>query len=201
MQIEVSEERSSNLEDYARIRMSFDVQDVLDVTPVDDGFGGFRLSERKLETPYLKDYDAIENPLQWPRSFDISNWGFFAARSGGWRVGGAAVAFNTSGLTMLEDRRDIAILWDIRVAAETRGQGVGAALFRAVEEWAVARGCRWLKVETQNINVPGCRFYAKQGCALGAIDRFAYPEFPNEVQLLWYKDLTVQTGEPGPANK
>ena len=96
MGIDVSEERSSNLEDYARIRMSFEVQEVLDVTPLDDGFGGFRLSERKLDAPYLKDYDAIENPLQWPRSFDVSNWGFFAARSNGLRVGGATVAFNAA---------------------------------------------------------------------------------------------------------
>ena len=125
MRIDVSEERSSNLEDYARIRMSFAVEAVLDVTPLDDGFGRFRLSERKLDTPYLKDYDAIENPLQWPRSFDVSNWGFFAARSNGLRVGGATVAFNTSGLTMLEARRDIGVLWDIRVAPEARWCGVG----------------------------------------------------------------------------
>jgi hypothetical protein len=27
------------------------------------------------------------------------------------------------------------------------------------------------------------------GCTLGAIDRFAYPELPTEVQLLWWKAL------------
>ncbi len=39
------------------------------------------------------------------------------------------------------------------------------------------------------INVPACRFYAKQGCVLGAIDRYAYPDHPDEVQLLWYKEI------------
>jgi GNAT superfamily N-acetyltransferase len=39
-----------------------------------------------------------------------------------------------------------------------RGLGIGAALFRAAERWAVARGARWLKVETQNVNVAACRF-------------------------------------------
>lgn len=193
MRIEISEEAAS-LEDYARIRMSFEVRRVLDVVPLDNGLGGFTLSERKLRAPYLKDYDAIEIPQQWARSFDISNWGFFVARSGGLRVGGATVAFDTAGLTMLEDRRDIAVLWDIRVAAEARGQGVGMALFQAAEEWAVTQGCRRLKVETQNINVPACRFYAKQGCVLGAIHRFAYPDFPDEAQLIWYKDLAFETG-------
>jgi hypothetical protein len=51
------------------------------------------------------------------------------------------------------------------------------------------RGCRRLKVETQNTNVPACRLYASQGCTLGAIHRFAYPELPEEIQLLWYKDV------------
>jgi len=189
MNVEVLQEKPANFEEYARIRLSFEVLEVLDVDAVNGGISGFSLSARKLRTPYVKDYDAVESPSQWANAFDTSNWGVFAARSESLRVGGAVVAFDTQGLTMLEDRRDIAVLWDIRVAAHIRGQGIGTALFRAAEEWAAARGCRKLKVETQNINAPACRFYVKQGCILGAIHRFAYPEFPDETQLLWYKDL------------
>jgi len=47
-----------------------------------------------------------------------------------------------------------------------------------------------MNVETQNVNVPACRFYVSQGCYLGAIRRFAYAELPDEVQLLWYRDLS-----------
>jgi hypothetical protein len=32
-------------------------------------------------------------------------------------------------------------------------------------------------------------FHRKMGCTLGAIDRFAYPGLPGEVQLLWWKPL------------
>ena len=46
-----------------------------------------------------------------------------------------------------------------------------------------------LIAETQNINVPACRFYAAQGCELRGIHVGAYPEHPEEVQLLWYMDL------------
>ena len=119
----------------------------------------------------------------------MSNWGVFAARVEGRRVGGAVVAFNTPGMIMLEGRDDLAVLWDIRVCPEARGRGVGSALFCAAEAWAKARGCRQLKVETQNINVAACRLYEHQGCMLTAIDRFAYPELPDEIQLLWYKVL------------
>lgn len=46
-------------------------------------------------------------------------------------------------------------------------------------------------------HVAACRFYSRQGCVLGAIDRFAYPELPQEARLLWYKDLPVSPGTAG----
>jgi hypothetical protein len=49
--------------------------------------------------------------------------------------------------------------------------------------------CRQLKIETQNTNVQACRFYERLGCQLRAVDRAEYPELPQEIQLLWYKDL------------
>jgi GNAT superfamily N-acetyltransferase len=189
MRIEISEEPITSLEEYSRIPIAFEVEQVLELTVQDNGLGGILLSERTLDHPYVKDYDALEDPRQWPARFDISNWRLLAARIDGRRVGGAVIAFDAEGLIMLEGRSDLAVLWDIRVAPEARGQGVGSALFRAVEEWAMEKGCRQLKVETQNINLPACRFYARQGCSLGAINRLAYPELPDEVQLLWYKKL------------
>lgn len=192
MRIEVSEQPITALAEYARIPIAFEVNRVLDVAVQGSGRAGFVLSDRRIDTaPYMKDYDAIkgEGPVQWARRFDVSNWGLFAARMEGRLVGGAAVAYDTIGLNMLEGRTDLAVLWDIRVAPAVRGQGVGSALFRAAEAWATARGCLRLKVETQNINVPACWFYARQGCVLEAIHAGAYPECPGEIQLLWYKDL------------
>lgn len=191
MIVEVSEEPITALEEYAGIPIAFEVDSVLDVKEPVNSPGEFLLTEHSLGVPYVKDYDAIEGeqPSQWARRFDVSNWGLFAARVEGRRVGGAVVAFNTPELVMLEGHRDLAVLWDIRVSPETRGQGVGSALFRAAEVWARARGCRQLKVETQNINVRACRFYARQGCVLSAAHRSAYPELPDEIQLLWYKVL------------
>lgn len=194
MKVDVIEEAATALEEYASIPIAFEVCRVFDVTASRADLGGFLISERALNVPYVKDYDAVkeESPVYWPARFDVSNWGFFAARVEGWRVGGAAVAFNTPGLDMLEGREDLAVLWDIRVSPETRGRGVGYVLFHAAELWAKARGCRQLKVETQNINVPACKFYARQGCVLGAVNTLAYPEYSNEIQMFWYKNLSQQ---------
>jgi GNAT superfamily N-acetyltransferase len=191
MKIEVAQEPMTAVAEYALVPIAFRVDHVLDVTARADG--GFDLSARRLEIPYVKDYDAVdgEGPLNWKRRFDVSNRTLFTARVAGSRVGGAAIAFDTPGLTMLEGRRDLSVLWDIRVAADARGKGIGSALFERVEAWAQAHGCRQLKVETQNVNVRACAFYARHGCQLRAVHRTAYPELPDEIQLLWYKDFRI----------
>ncbi|MFX0201749.1 MAG: GNAT family N-acetyltransferase [Candidatus Hodarchaeota archaeon] len=99
------------------------------------------------------------------------------------------IAFDTPGVHRLEGRKDIAALWDIRVNPDYRGRGIGTLLFREAVEFARQRKCICLKSETQNTNVPACKFYRKHGCVLGAINRFAYWEIPNEAMLDWYFDL------------
>ncbi len=187
------------LAEHAGISIAFLVDRVLEVRLLDGGLGGMSLAEAAVADPYVKDYDAIEGagPERWPRCFDVSNWGLICARRDGTCVGGAVIAVSTPGLTMLGGRDDVAVLWDIRVSPRERGGGIGSGLFRAAGDWAGARGCRWLKIETQNINVLACRFYQKMGCALGAIDRFAYPGLPGEVRLLWWKALGPRETESG----
>lgn len=188
LSIEVSQEPATVLPEYAGIPIAFEVHEVFDVTTEPDG--RFQLTARRLPRSYVKDYDAIgDSPMRWAARFDLSNWGFFSAVKGGQCVGRAAVASDTPTLHMLEGRRDLALLWDIRTAASARRSGVGSALFDAAVAWALSGGCLQLKVETQNINVAACRFYARRGCVLRAVHLGAYPELPDEIQLLWFKDL------------
>ena len=189
--VELREEPPSALAEYARVPIAFEVREILAVRAPAQGLDGLRLVAQPVAVPYVKDHDADPtlHPTQWPARFGVSRWGILTAWVAGARAGGAVVAWDSPEVGMLEGRRDLAVLWDLRVAPEVRGRGVGAALFRAAERWAAARGARWLKVETQSVNVPACRFYARQGCTLGAVHRFAYPTLPDEAQLLWYKEL------------
>jgi GNAT superfamily N-acetyltransferase len=191
MQLEIREEPPSALAAYARVPIAFDVRERLAVHAAERGLGGLRLVAEPVTVPYAKDYDAEpgQHPAAWPRRFDVARWGVLSAWRDGARAGGAVVAWDSPEVEMLAGRPELAVLWDLRVAPALRRGGVGAALFRAAEGWAAARGARWLKVETQNVNVAACRFYAAQGCLLGAIDSFAYPTLPHETQLLWYKAL------------
>jgi GNAT superfamily N-acetyltransferase len=156
--------------------------------------GGLRLIEEAVTPPYVKDYDADESPIDWPKQFDTRRWVFFLALNGAHSpLGAAAVAYDTPGVNMLEARRDLAVLWDIRVHPDARGRGLGRRLFARAVDWARARSCRQLKIETQNVNVGACRFYRRMGCELGAIHRYGYaahPDAAHEAMLLWYLDLT-----------
>jgi len=198
MSAEIREESLTDLADYARVPIAFEAWTVLELSSRNGGLGGFELLERPLRQKLVKDYDAIpgNHPTAWPGRFDLSSWGLLSATLDGERVGGAAVAFRTPGMVMLEDREDLAVLWDLRITPHARRRGLGAKLFGAASDWAATRGCRWLKIETQNINVPACRFYASQGCVLGSIHRFAYPDLPDEIQLIWYKELAAGRARP-----
>ena len=188
---EIAEESVDVLPEYGRIPISFVVRSVFDVELLAGGLAGITLSEREVTPHYVKDYDSLrgEGPTRWAKQWNISNWGVISAFGNKARLGGCVIAYDTPGVHKLEGRMDIAALWDIRVVPQHRGGGIGGFLVEAAVAWARRHNCRMLKAETQNINVPACRFYAKQGFILGAINRYAYSELPDEVELIWCKEL------------
>jgi GNAT superfamily N-acetyltransferase len=191
MVVQILDEPMSQLSLHGAISIAFQVDRILEVSTPDGGMGGITLREQIVYPPFVKDYDAIKGkgPARWLTRFDTTNWGLIAAYVNGDRIGGAVIAHDAADVDLLENRTDLAVLWDIRVEPAERGVGVGRQLFRAVEAWARARRCTQLEVETQTNNVPACHFYRKMGCSIRSIDRFAYPNLPTEVRLLWMKDL------------
>ena len=187
MSIEIIQASPEDLHAYAKIPMIFYADSVIDIKQSENG--AFSFIERKLDSPYMKDYDSIMSPLDWEKQFDLSTWSFFLAYQNKNLAGGAVIATRNNDMVMLENRDDLAVLWDIRVLPDMQGNGIGSQLFCVAEEWSQKNGMVELKIETQNNNLPAIRFYQKQGCILRHAIPFAYPEFPDEVQLLWYKNL------------
>jgi GNAT superfamily N-acetyltransferase len=177
---------------YATIPISFWVNAIYRIELVETGLGGLRLREERVEKPWFKDYDTEESPLEWSKLFDLGQWGFFVAIERELPVAGVAVALNTPEVNLLENRKDLAVLWDLRVIPNLRGSGIGRLMFLHAADWARKRGCRQMKIETQNINVPACKFYSRMGCELGMIHRFGYaanPKVADEAMLFWYFTL------------
>ena len=177
---------------YASIDPSYQVASVLKVLAADSGLGGLRLVEEEVAQPYLKNGDDPEDsPSSWPPAQEPGRFAAFLATDGDVAVGGVAVVVNPTGAFLFERRDTLAGLWDIRVQPGHRRSGVGSQLLLHAANWAKEEGCAQLRVESQNVNVAACRFYAKH-CTLGGIERFGYaacPDVAHEAMLLWYRDL------------
>ena len=194
MGITIQQVGAERLSAYAKIPIAFEVRTLFRVDVADGGLGGINLREIELSEPYIKDYDAYPDsgPEAWAKRFDITRFDFFMASEGETPRGAATVVYDAPGIDMLGGRKDLVVLWDIRVHPTVRRSGIGTELFEHVVRWSRERDLRQLKIETQNINVPACRFYAGRGCRLGEINRYAYAQDPrvaHEVMLIWYLDL------------
>jgi GNAT superfamily N-acetyltransferase len=186
--VAIRELPASQLATYAAIPAAFRVasrfvrEPTSPASPTPDA-----LVELPVARPFDKDYDAAAGmtPLDWAERYTLERWGVLVADVHDRVVGGAAVV---PAAEVMPEHRSIAasaVLWDLRVAPAWRGLGIGSALFRASERWAGAHGYRVLVVETQDINVAACRFYARMGCRLLSYEEEAYDTMPGEARLLW----------------
>ena len=178
---------------YDLVPMTVNVSSYYKIEKINRGLGGFKLVETPVEQPYIRDFCTgdDESVSRWER-WDLSNWAFFMAFDADKPVGAAAVASRTEDVNMLAGRDDLAVLWDIRVSGEYKGQGIGQKLFDMAVDWSRGQGLAQLKIECQNNNVPAVKFYHKQGAVLCAVDEYAYydePEYRHETMLIWFLDL------------
>ena len=136
-----------------------------------------------------KDYDAIpgNHPRDWPVRFATDRARFLGAYNAGHRVGAAVVILESSDVVRLGGEPGLALLWDIRVAPEARGRGVGRALLGAAEVSARDAGASGMMIETQTNNVAACELYARAGYRITKVAPNAYPDVPGEVQVMWAK--------------
>ena len=82
-----------------------------------------------------------------------------------------------------------AFIEDLAVARDHRGKGIGSMLVERAKAWAKQKELSGLMLETQDTNLPACRFYHKNGFEIGAVDTMLYANFEasrHEKALFWY---------------
>ncbi len=185
-------EDESCFTNYDSIPMKVHVSSYYKIEKINRGLGGILFKETKVN-PYIKDFclGDDETVSRWKR-WDLSNWKFFLAYDNKKPIGGATVATRTKDVDMLEERNDLAVLWDIRVHDDYKRMGIGQSLFDMSIKWAKNEGMKQFKIECQNNNVPAVNFYHKQGAVLCSFNEFAYyndEKYRDEIQLIWYINL------------
>ncbi|MGE0688652.1 MAG: GNAT family N-acetyltransferase [Dehalococcoidia bacterium] len=184
MALRIVQETTAELERYQRIPMIVEVTSVFAVIEKD---GVWELLEQPLEYPWSKDYEEHEEDrlISVARRVDFKDCAIFAAYEDDKRIGGAIVAPGE----MYEAPKEVAVLIDLRVAPDRARGGSGRALFAAAADWARASGCSDLYAETQNVNVPACRFYEAQGCVISEVTDGSYAHAPDEIEIIWRLSL------------
>ncbi len=81
-----------------------------------------------------------------------------------------------------------AFLWNILLDRAYRRRGIGRRLFERAIDFAREHGARAIILETQNNNMPACRFYQAMGCDLVGLNDLYYSNQDleyGEVALFW----------------
>jgi len=93
-------------------------------------------------------------------------------------------------IVLRRDWNKYAFIEDICVSRGARGQGIGSALMQSAVSWAQQAGLYGLALETQDNNLLACRFYAKCGFRIGAVNTMLYKNFErpwsDESAIFWY---------------
>ena len=91
-------------------------------------------------------------------------------------------------IILKRDWNRYAFIEDICVTKSARGQGVGTNLIQKAIEWAKNSNLNGLALETQDNNLLACRFYAKCGFVIGAVNTMLYRNFSDneEFAVFWY---------------
>lgn len=129
---------------------------------------GFTLSEVPVDPPLIKVFPEEEPDRDVE---DPDRPVFLAVDAGGALAGFVAVRYGSWNRRLT--------IWNIAVAPEHRGRGVGRALMSRAEEFARERRAGQIWLEVTNVNAPAIHAYRRMGFALCGLDVSLYDCTPD----------------------
>jgi GNAT superfamily N-acetyltransferase len=178
--------RLGDIPNLPQIRPTYTSQTILSMEKRGDGLEiGWQLVERTLPQPFdkgtLYDFDEVVQAAIRHRA-DRPDETYQ-------RV---AVDEETKRLVGLLDVEiqawnNTALLWNLMIDLDYRGQGLGRRLWHRAVEFAQQSEVRAIMIETQNTNIPACKFYARMGCQLIGMNELFYTNDGQntEIALFW----------------
>lgn len=163
----------ANLNDYNRPSGGFSVIGRL-VPEYRNGSWSF--TEELFEEHYHKQYDEEKVDDSYIDNEDKAVYLYY---DGDRCMGRIKLRANWNGFAVIEE---------IYVDKDSRGKGIGTVLLRQAVVWAQTNGLIGLMLETQDVNLQACRFYASNQFTIGAVDTQLYARFPtaHEKAIFWY---------------
>ncbi|MFJ8531539.1 GNAT family N-acetyltransferase [Bacillus sp. NPDC094106] len=130
-------------------------------------------TEEKYSEPYFKQYENDEIDISYIEENGKAVFFYYDDNN---CIGQVRLRSNWNGYALIED---------IGVAKDWRQNGVGTALLEKAVEWAKQNNFVGLMLETQDVNISACRFYARRNFVIGSIDTMLYSNFPtaNEIAI------------------
>ncbi|TCJ02062.1 streptothricin N-acetyltransferase SatA [Cytobacillus praedii] len=163
----------SNMKNFSKPNESFAVSERIIPTFKNNVW---KYTVEKLSKPYFKKYEDEEVDTSYIEEQEKAVFFYYVENN---CIGRIKICSNWNGYALIED---------IAVSKEYRKNGVGTALLNKAMEWAKENNFCGLMLETQDINVSACHFYANNQFVIGAVDTMLYSNFPtaNEVAIFWY---------------
>lgn len=133
-------------------------------------------TEELFSEPYDKQYDNEEIGIDYVNEFGKAVFFYYEDNE---CIGRIRLRSNWNGYGLIEN---------ISVVKKWRRKGIGLKLLSQGVEWARNNNCAGLMLETQDVNVSACRFYAKNNFIIGAVDTMLYSNFETakEKAIIWY---------------
>lgn len=174
-QSDIVELNHGNLQDVNVTDNAFEVKSRI-IPYIEDGIFHYNLEE--IEKSYTKSYGNDE--LDYSTYIDNPDKIVYLAYAGNTPAGQIILRRNWNKYAYIED---------IRVGSRFRRTGIGTRLMEAASNWAKIGHMPGIMLETQDINVPACRFYENCGFKLGGVDVYLYKGVTpviDEIALYWY---------------
>lgn len=133
-------------------------------------------TEEKFSERYVKQYDNEDIDSTY---IDDPGKAVFLYYTDHKCIGQIRLCSNWNGYALVED---------IGVCSSWRKKGIGTKLLEKAVQWAKQNHHIGLMLETQDVNVSACRFYAKNNFIIGGVDTMLYSKFStaHEKAIFWY---------------